>query len=120
MRSLISALLLALACNAWALDKSAVERLAFGDAEEKTAALAALVAEADARAVPLLEALAEGDVQTAGKRVLIVNGHGGNIAALASFLPDLARELPSLALRVTTPYQPAQKAIAKVLGDRAV
>ena len=26
------------------------------------------------------------------KRVLIVNGHGGNIAALAAFLPDIARE----------------------------
>ena len=52
------------------------------------------------------------------RKVLIVNGHGGNIAALASFLPDLARELPGLALRVTTPYQPAQQAIAKVLEDQ--
>ena len=26
------------------------------------------------------------------KRVLIVNGHGGNIAALNSFLPDFMRE----------------------------
>jgi creatinine amidohydrolase len=50
--------------------------------------------------------------------VLIVNGHGGNIAALWAFLPDLARELPGLALRVTTPYQPAQQAIAKVLEDQ--
>ena len=25
-------------------------------------------------------------------RVLIVNGHGGNIAALVAFLPDIARE----------------------------
>ena len=41
------------------------------------------------------------------KRVLIVNGHGGNIAALAAFLPDFARET-GLALRVTTPYEPAQ------------
>ena len=74
MRSLFSALLLALAGHAWALDKSAVEQLAFGDAEEKTAAVAALVAEGDARAVPLLQALSEGEVQTAGKRVLIVKG----------------------------------------------
>jgi urea transport system permease protein len=74
MRSLLSVLLLALAGHAWALDKSAVEQLAFGDAEEKTAALAALVAEADPRAVPLLQALSEGEVQTAGKRVLIIKG----------------------------------------------
>jgi creatinine amidohydrolase len=52
------------------------------------------------------------------KRVLIVNGHGGNIAALSAFLPDLAREVPDLALRVTTPYQPAQKAIAPILEDQ--
>jgi creatinine amidohydrolase len=25
------------------------------------------------------------------KRVLIVNGHGGNIAALSAFLPDIVR-----------------------------
>jgi len=52
------------------------------------------------------------------KRVLIVDGHGGNIAALASFLPDLSREIPGLALRVTTPYEPAQKAIAPILEDQ--
>ena len=52
------------------------------------------------------------------KRVLIVNGHGGNIAALAAFLPDLAREIPGVALRVTTPYEPAQKAIAPILEDQ--
>ena len=52
------------------------------------------------------------------KRVLIVNGHGGNIAALAAFLPDLAREVPGLALRVTTPYEPAQQAIAPILEDQ--
>ena len=51
------------------------------------------------------------------KRVLIVNGHGGNIAALAAFLPDFARET-GLALRVTTPYEPAQKAIAPILEDQ--
>ena len=28
-------------------------------------------------------------------RVLIVNGHGGNIAALSAFLPDIARETAS-------------------------
>jgi creatinine amidohydrolase len=52
------------------------------------------------------------------KRVLIVNGHGGNIAALASFLPDFAREMPGLALRVTTPYEPARAAIAPILEDQ--
>ncbi|MGH8431884.1 MAG: urea ABC transporter permease subunit UrtB, partial [Solimonas sp.] len=74
MRSLLLLLCLTLAGQAWALDKAAVEKLAFGDAEEKTAAISALVTEGDPRAVALLEALSEGDVQTAGKRVLIVKG----------------------------------------------
>jgi urea transport system permease protein len=92
MRSLFSALLLALASHAWALDKSAVEQLAFGDAEEKTAALAALVAEGDARAVPLLEALSEGDVQTAGKRVLIVKGEEASDALSGEKVAPLPAE----------------------------
>ena len=74
MRALLFAFLLSLAGTSAALDKAAVEKLAFGEAEERTAAIAALVAEADPRAVPLLESLSEGEMQTAGKRVLIVKG----------------------------------------------
>jgi creatinine amidohydrolase len=51
------------------------------------------------------------------KRVLIVNGHGGNIAALAAFLPDLARET-MLELRVTTYFEQARAALAAVLEDQ--
>jgi creatinine amidohydrolase len=51
------------------------------------------------------------------KRVMIVNGHGGNIAALASFLPDLARET-TLELRVTTYFEQARAALAAVLEDQ--
>ena len=78
MRALLFALLLSLAGTSAALDKAAVEKLAFGESEERTAAIAALVAEADPRAVPLLESLSEGEMQTvegkSGKRVLIVKG----------------------------------------------
>ena len=38
------------------------------------------------------------------KRVFIVNGHGGNIAALNAFLPDFARET-SLTLCATTYFE---------------
>ena len=43
---------------------------------------------------------------TASSRVLIVNGHGGNIAALSAFLPDIVREtgLPG----VTTYFEQAK------------
>jgi creatinine amidohydrolase len=51
------------------------------------------------------------------KRVLIVNGHGGNIGALAAFLPDLVCAT-SLALRVTTYFEQARAAMAAVLEDQ--
>ncbi len=59
-----------------------------------------------------------GSIQRHGfTRVLIVNGHGGNIAALAAFLPDLARTT-GLALRVTTYFEQAKDALAEVLEDQ--
>ena len=59
-----------------------------------------------------------GSIQRHGfTRVLIVNGHGGNIAALAAFLPDLARTT-GLALRVTTYFEQAKGALAEVLEDQ--
>jgi creatinine amidohydrolase len=51
------------------------------------------------------------------KRVLIVNGHGGNIAALGAFLPDLVRET-MLEVRVTTYFEQARAALAAVLEDQ--
>jgi creatinine amidohydrolase len=51
------------------------------------------------------------------KRVLIVNGHGGNIAALAAFLPDLVRET-GLTIRVTTYFEQARAALAEMLQDQ--
>ena len=75
MRGLLALLLLALAAPAMALDKAAVEKLATGDADERSAAIAALVAEADPRAAEFLKAVAEGEVQSAeGGKVFIVRG----------------------------------------------
>ena len=54
-----------------ALDRGAVDKLAFGDGDEKIAAIGALLAAGDPRAAGLLQALSEGELQTAGKRVLI-------------------------------------------------
>jgi creatinine amidohydrolase len=50
-------------------------------------------------------------------RVLIVNGHGGNIAALAAFLPDFARGT-NLQIRATTYYELAKPAIGPLLEDQ--
>jgi creatinine amidohydrolase len=51
------------------------------------------------------------------KKVLIVNGHGGNISALAAFLPDFAVET-GLMVRATTYFELAQPAIDPILEDQ--
>ena len=51
------------------------------------------------------------------KRVFIVNGHGGNIAALNSFLPDFARET-GLHLYATTYFELSREDLAQFLEDQ--
>jgi creatinine amidohydrolase len=51
------------------------------------------------------------------KRLLIVNGHGGNIAALSAFLPDLAAG-SGLKIRTVTYFELAQPAISAILEDQ--
>jgi urea transport system permease protein len=71
------ALLLALTTQAApaALPPEAVHGLAFGDGDERAKAIGVLVAGGDAAALPLLQALMDGDVATVGdKTVLIVQG----------------------------------------------
>lgn len=51
------------------------------------------------------------------RKVLIVNGHGGNISALSAFLPDFAVET-GLMVRATTYFELAQPGIATVLEDQ--
>jgi urea transport system permease protein len=74
MRKALFPLLVAFALPALALERAAVEKLAFGESDEKVEAVGALAAEGDPRAAEVLQALAEGEMQTAGKRVLIVRG----------------------------------------------
>jgi creatinine amidohydrolase len=51
------------------------------------------------------------------KRVLIVNGHGGNKNALNAFLADFVRET-GLTIRVTTYFDVAPKQIEAILEDQ--
>jgi urea transport system permease protein len=134
MRTLLFLLIWALAAPCAALDKAAVGKLAFGDADEKSAALAALVAEGDPKAVALLEALAEGDVQSAGERVLIVKGEdatdavtGAKVTPLPKDREDvvannrLRREIESAlsALKLLSPDRAARLAAAQTLAQGA-
>ena len=57
-----------------ALDREAVARLAFGESDERLAAIGALVAEGDPQAARVLSALADGGMQVSGKRIFLVNG----------------------------------------------
>ena len=50
-------------------------------------------------------------------KVLIVNGHGGNISALAAFLPDFAVET-GLKVRATTYFELAQPGMPAILEDQ--
>jgi urea transport system permease protein len=78
--------------SACALERDAVEKLAFGDGDEKIEAIGALVAEGDPKATQLLQAFAEGELQTSGKRVLIVKGKDAVDAVTGSKVSPLPAE----------------------------
>ncbi len=62
------------AIGAVAMAPDLVRDLAFGENDVKVKAIAAIVAGGDSGALPLLQALADGEVQTAGEQVLQVKG----------------------------------------------
>jgi urea transport system permease protein len=123
-----------LARPAAAIDAALVEKLAFGASDEKIDAIGALVASGDESALPLLQALADGAVQTSGKRVLIVAGEEGldavtgeKVQPLPADLDDilvnnrLRREIDSAlgALRLVSPDRAARFKAASALEDGA-
>ena len=57
---------------AWALDATTITKLATGDGDEKAAAVTSLAASGDPRALDVLKAFADGEMQVAGSQVLIV------------------------------------------------
>jgi len=126
--------LVALAVPAAAIDRAAVEKLAFGDTAEKLDAIAALVADGDPRAAPVLAALANGELQTAGKQVLIARGDsaidaltGETVTPLPAGREDviannrLRREIGTAiaALRLRAPDRDTRLAAARELTDGA-
>ncbi|MEQ1776677.1 MAG: urea ABC transporter permease subunit UrtB [Burkholderiales bacterium] len=123
-----------MACPAAALDRAAVEKLAFGEGDERMDAISALVTEGDPRAAEILGALGEGELQTAGKRVLIVKGNdaidaitGEKLAALPAEREDIvvnnrlrgAVQGALAALKLVSPDRAARFAAAKALAGGA-
>jgi urea transport system permease protein len=137
MRNLLTILLAAgvlLAGPAAALDARLVEKLGLGDGDEKVEAINALAATGDPKAAELLSALADGDVQVAGKRVLVVKGDkavdaatGEPVATLPSDREDVvvnnrlrgAIATALAALRLVAPDRETRLAAVKALGGGA-
>ena len=135
MRNLLIAIGLWLAASsALALDAATVNKLGFGDSDEKIAAIAALVAEGDPAAAALLQAAADGELQISAKRVLIVKGEaavdaatGARVAPLPEDREDVIlnnrvrRELggATAALRLISPDRATRLAAAKELSGNA-
>ena len=118
---LVLIVLLAAARPAAALDRAAVERLAFGESDEKIAAIGALVAEGDPRAAALLQALGDGEMQTAGERVLVVRGDEAVDAVTGEKISPLpaAREDVIANNRLRAAIATAVAALRLVSPDRA-
>jgi len=91
-RALCGVLALFISTASSALDRAAVEKLAFGESDERIQAIGALVAEGDPRAAEVLAALADGELQTAGKRVLIVRAGEALDAATGEKVAPLPAE----------------------------
>ena len=136
VRILIAVLLSLGACvrSAYALDAGAVLKLAFGEGDEKYEAISALVAEGDAKAAAVLQALANGTMQTAGKRVLIVSGEEGVDAVSGERIAPLPLERDDViannrlrsalagavaALKLASPERDSRLAAAKELAGGA-
>ncbi len=118
---LLSALIVCATPHAVALDRAAVEKLALGDGEERLEAIAALITEGDARAVEVLDALASGDLQVAGKRVLIVKGGSAVDAVTGEKLAALPAEREDVVAnnRLRNAAQGAVATLQLVSPDRA-
>ena len=121
---LVSALFACCMHSAVALDRTAVEKLALGEGDERMDAIAALVTEGDPRAAVVLGALVglgEGELQTANKRVIIVKGAEASDAVtgekLATLPPD--REDVVANNRLRGAVQGALAAFKLVSPDRA-
>ena len=122
MRILLTGLLWLAASSAFALDPATVGKLGFGDGDEKIAAIAALVAEGDAAALRLLQAAADGELQTAGKQVLIVRGEEAVDAATGAKVAPLPEDADEVILnnRIRKELDGALAALKLISPDRAV
>jgi urea transport system permease protein len=132
MRRWLAGIALALAiAGAQAMTPEAMRDLASGDADLRDKSLAAIVAAGDPRDVATLSALIDGDVKTAGERVLLVKGDeatdlltGARVAPIPDNLEDVvvnnrfrrALTVATAALRLNASERSVRAAAAKELS----
>ncbi|MBV8032328.1 MAG: urea ABC transporter permease subunit UrtB [Betaproteobacteria bacterium] len=134
MRTLITIVFALLSSGALSQEGKDIEKLAFGESDEKIEAIAALVASGTPKAAEVLQALADGELYTAGKRVLMVKGDtatdavtGEKIASVPDEKEDitvnnrLRRELGAAlaALKLISPQVEVRRSSVKELLNSA-
>ncbi len=134
MRTLLAVILCCLTSGVFAQDANTVDKLAFGESDEQVEAIAQLVAAGTEKAAAILQSLADGELVTSGKRVVIVRGEaatdaitGEKLAAVPADKEDitvnnrLRRELAAAlaALKLTSPQREVRLAAAKELAGGA-
>ena len=113
-RAAVAALFVFLAGAAQALDRGAVEKLASDDNDVKIEGIQALVAEGDPAAIPVLQRLAEGQVELDGK-VIEVIANNRIRAAVGDALAGLRLVSPERAARLAAAAELAKGADAATL-----
>ena len=113
-RAASAALLACLAGSAFALDKSALEKLANGENDQKVEAIGALVAEADPRAIEVLTRFAAGEVELDGNKVEVMINNRLR-SAVADALAALRLLAPERGLRLAAAKELATGADASML-----
>jgi urea transport system permease protein len=110
------------ATSARAVAPDAARAIAFGENDEKVAAIGALAASTDADAVTILQAFADGEVQTAGEQVLLVkDGKATDLATGKSVAPvPESRDDVILNNRVRRELATAFAALQLTAADRAI
>ena len=120
--------------GAFAQQANTVEKLAFGESDEQVEAIAQLVAAGNEKSTAILQALADGELYTSGKRVLIIKGDsaadaitGEKLTTLPADKEDitvnnrLRRELGAAlaALKLVSPQRDIRLAAARELAGGA-
>ena len=134
MRALLAVVFCCLTFGAFAQQANTVEKLAFGESDEQVEAIAQLVAAGNEKSTAILQALADGELYTSGKRVLIIKGDSAADAVTGEKLTTipgdkeditvnnrLRRELGAAlaALKLVSPQRDIRLAAARELAGGA-